>query len=74
MSVENEVEKMKEILEDMKSLRKVISEYGVHDSISMFINALQDHADDMSDMGLKEKAIQAANMADVLREINGDSN
>lgn len=74
MAAQANAEKLKLILEDMKGLRKVISEYGVHDSVSMFINALQDYADEMSDLGLKEKAVQAANMADVLRDINGDSN
>lgn len=58
--------------EDVYTLRTIVNEYGVRDSMAGLIQALQEYADEMSDRGLKEKAIQAANMADVLRDINGD--
>lgn len=58
--------------EDVYTLRTIVNEYGVHDSVAGLIQALQEYANEMSDRGLKEKAIQAANMADVLRDINGD--
>lgn len=60
--------------EDVYTLRTIVNEYGVRDSVSGLIQALREYADEMSDRGLKEKAIQAANMADVLQDINGDSN
>lgn len=55
-------------------LREMVADYGVHDSIAMVASAMQEYSDDMSDQGLKEKAVQAASMADVLRDLNGDSN
>ena len=60
--------------EDVYTLRTIVNEYGVHDSVSGLIQALREYADEMSDRGLKERAIQAADMADVLQDINGDSN
>jgi hypothetical protein len=53
-------------------VREMISEYGVHDAVSLVAEAIQEFANDMYDMGLKEKATQAASMAEVLRDINGD--
>jgi hypothetical protein len=53
-------------------IREMLDEYGVHDAVSLFAEATQEFANDMSDLGLKERAAQAASMAEVLRDINGD--
>lgn len=60
-------------LETMKKLiHATIAEHGVRNTVSIVAEAMQDFADDMSDMGLKEKSVQAANMVDVLHDLNGD--
>lgn len=52
-------------------LQKIIRDYGVKDTVSGLIQALELEADVMSDWRLKEKSIQAADMADILRDFNG---
>lgn len=58
--------------EDVYELRFILRECGVRDTVSGLILALREHSDEMSDLGFKEVAIQAADMADVLQELNGD--
>jgi len=58
--------------EDIYSLQTIVREYGTKGAVAGLMVALQRYADEMSDLGLKEKAIQAANMADVLRDINDE--
>ena len=60
---------LKEI--DISAMDALIAEYGVRDFMSGVIEALQRHADEMSDLGLKESAIQAADMVDALRNSIG---
>jgi hypothetical protein len=57
---------------DITVLQEIIHDYGVKDMIGGLIQALELEADVMSDLGLKEKSVQAANMADVLRDLNGE--
>lgn len=53
-------------------LKSFIKEYGVKSTVAGLALALQDYADDMSDLGFKEKAVQAASMADVLTDLVGE--
>jgi hypothetical protein len=57
---------------DITVLQEIIHDYGVKETITGLIQAFQQEADTMSDLGLKEKSVQAANMADVLRDLNGE--
>lgn len=57
---------------DLTVLQEIIRDYGVKDTVNGLIQALQMEADTMSDMGLKEKSVQAANMADALHDLNGE--
>jgi hypothetical protein len=52
-------------------IREMLLEYGVRDSVSLVVETIQEFADEMSDLGLKESAIQAADMADTLRNSTG---
>jgi hypothetical protein len=56
---------------DKDTLYNMIRNYGVKDTVAGLIEMLREAADDLSDEGLKEQAIQAANMADALQELNG---
>lgn len=57
---------------DVQFLQSLIREYGVRDTITGLVEALRVEADALSDLSLKEKSVQAADMADVLQELNGD--
>jgi hypothetical protein len=57
---------------DVELLQELIREYGVKDTMTGLIQAFELEAGVMSDLGLKEKAVQAANMADVLHDLNGE--
>ena len=52
-----------------QTLQEMVAEYGIRESVSMLAQALQEYANDMSDMSLKEKAKSAAEMADLLRDV-----
>lgn len=56
------------LVDDLDILVDMVLDYGVKDTISGLIVALREAADEYSDMGLKETAIQAANMADTLEK------
>jgi hypothetical protein len=53
-------------------LKSFVKEYGVKDTVAGLALALQEYADDMSDLGFKEKAVQAVSMADVLADLVGE--
>jgi hypothetical protein len=57
---------------DIVFLQDILREYGVKGSVTMLIRALRSEADALSDLGLKEKSVQAANMADILGDLNGE--
>jgi hypothetical protein len=52
---------------DIQFLLGIIHDYGVDGAIAGLIEALEIEAGFASDLGLKEKSIQAANMAEALR-------
>jgi hypothetical protein len=58
---------------NVKILRVLIQEHGIKGLIVDLAQAFSEEADDLSDMGLKERAIQAANFASMLREMGMDS-
>jgi hypothetical protein len=45
---------------------ELIDRYGVRGAASAFISALKEYADEMSDLGLKEKAIEASEVVEQL--------
>ena len=53
----------------IKELQNMIEEDGCQESLNAFIIALREAADTYSDLGLKELAIETANMADRLIQI-----
>lgn len=57
---------------DIQFLQEIIREYGIKETITGLSEAFKLEADVLSDLGLKEKSVQAANMADVLHELNGE--
>lgn len=57
---------------DVMLLQEIIREYGIKDTVIGLIQAFELEADTLSDLGLKEKSIQTANMADILRDLNGE--
>lgn len=54
---------------NVKILRVLIQENGVKGLISDLAHALSQEADDLSDMGLKERSIEAAHMSDMLFDV-----
>jgi hypothetical protein len=52
-----------------KLLRALINDEGVNGAVFALAYALQDYADEMSDLGLKEKAIEASDVAEMLEDI-----
>lgn len=58
---------------NVKILRVLIQEHGVKGLIVDMAQAFSEEADDLSDMGLKERATQAADFSSALREMSLDS-
>ena len=54
------------------NLKDLIHEYGVKESVVGLAQALQEYADEMIDMGLKERAVRAADVADQLIDMIGE--
>lgn len=50
-------------------LMEVVENAGVVGSVEMLMDALSDYADEMSDMGLKEKSVEASEMASKLFDV-----
>jgi hypothetical protein len=51
-----------------KMLMSLIREEGVKGAVASLATALSAYADEMSDLGLKEKVFEASEMADILRD------
>lgn len=58
--------------EDLDILQVLVREYGPKVIVSSLAQAMDKEANHLSDLGLKEKALDAINMAEVLREIIGE--
>jgi hypothetical protein len=56
--------------EDIELLQDMVEEYGARGALKGFILALRDAADLMSDMRLKERATEAADLAEVLQKVD----
>jgi hypothetical protein len=52
--------------EDIDIVQEMIQEYGPQGMIKMLVLALEDYSDQMSDLGLKEKAGEATSMLELL--------
>lgn len=52
--------------EDLKMLRTLVDEYGAHSVLKNLSSVLEDHADQMADWGLKDKAAESSSAADML--------
>lgn len=55
--------------QDRALLMSLVKEYSAVEIIAELVSALRDHRDDLSDMGLKEKAHDYAEAAELLSEI-----
>jgi hypothetical protein len=49
-----------------QNMRLLIKDYGASEVLKEMIKALKDCADDYSDLGLKDKAIEASEMSEML--------
>jgi hypothetical protein len=58
--------------DDINDIQEMINEYGARDVLQGFILALQQSADDMSDLGFKELAMGRANMAELLQKADAN--
>lgn len=56
--------------EDLLKMQEIINDCGTRGAFKTFICALQQSADNMSDLGIKEVAVARANMAEILQEID----
>jgi hypothetical protein len=57
------------VKEEIARLRTMIHEYGTEDTVMAMIIAFMTASDELSDMGLKDRAIETANMASNLIEM-----
>lgn len=55
--------------EDLLDLKDLITEYGAREALKVFCLALSEVADDYSDLGLNERAREAAEVADLLSKV-----
>jgi hypothetical protein len=56
--------------QDISKLQAVINEYGPRMALKGFIRAMRQSADNLSDMRLKERAADMAEMAEVLQKVD----
>lgn len=56
--------------QDMDTLKKLINDYGPRETLEAFHLALKECADEMADLGLRERAYKVANLADALDYIH----
>lgn len=50
--------------EEKENLKQMIYDYGAIDVVESVINILREQADEQSDMGLKDQAIESRELAD----------
>lgn len=55
---------------DLHELKEIIKEYGARDTLQGLIEVLKEVADDYSDMGLKDQAHEAAELAELLVSVH----
>jgi len=55
--------------EDLLDLKELITEYGAKEALKVFRLACSEVADDYSDLGLNERAREAAEVADLLSKV-----
>jgi len=55
--------------EDLVKMQEIINDCGTCGAFKTFIMALQQSADNMSDLGIKEVAVGRANMAELLQKV-----
>ena len=53
--------------QDIQHMQAIINDYGAIEAFKGFLKALRNAADESSDLGLKERAITLANLADQVR-------
>ena len=56
-------------IKDIKLLESIINNYGAKESIKIFRRAMTSCANSYSDTGLKEKAIELSEVADILNDL-----
>ena len=56
--------------EDLLDLKELIMEYGAHEALKVFRLALNECVDEYSDLGLNERAREAAEVADLLSKVS----
>jgi hypothetical protein len=56
--------------EDIQQIQNMVNAYGARDALKLFIQALRLSADQMSDLGLKERALAQAELSDVLQKVD----
>jgi hypothetical protein len=56
--------------EDIQQIQNMVNAYGARDALKLFIQALRLSADQMSDLGLKERAVAQAELSDVLQKVD----
>jgi hypothetical protein len=54
---------------DEQVLNSLVKEYSAKEMIAALAQAFRDHRDDLSDLGLKDQAIEYAEVADLLGEV-----
>ena len=55
---------------DLYDIKALINEHGARHTLKAFIQALEECADEYSDMGLKERAREAAEVAELLAGVH----
>jgi hypothetical protein len=55
---------------DIQQIQNMVNAYGARDALKLFIQALRLSADQMSDLGLKERALAQAELSDVLQKVD----
>lgn len=56
-------------VKDKTNLSKMVMDYGLENVISALANVASDQADHFNDLQLKDKAIEFAEMSDILRDL-----
>jgi hypothetical protein len=56
--------------EDIQQIQTIVNDYGARYALKLFIQALRLSADQMSDLGLKERALAQAELSDVLQKVD----
>lgn len=56
--------------QDLYTIKTLINEYGARATLKGLVAALEECADEFSDMGLKERAREAAEVAELLSDVH----